>query len=125
MGNMVCDLDTLIHALVTTEGDPPSIASICDANRISPNELYNTTALEIARRFDNERMSYEDADAAMNTIWIMMIENISREGDGSELAEPAYSIYEAFDAGEYDHGDGENPVERYTKPAIKRILAEV
>jgi len=32
------------------------------------------------------------------------------------------AIYEAFDAGECDRGDGQDPIEAYTKPQIRRIL---
>jgi len=32
------------------------------------------------------------------------------------------AIYEAFDAGECDRGDGQDPIESYTKPEIRRIL---
>ncbi len=39
------------------------------------------------------------------------------------LAEPAYSIYEAFDRGEYSI-DGEDPVLRHTVPLLRKILDE-
>ena len=119
---MAIDFDKIIHVLLTNEG-MPSTGLHCDTYRISPNELFNAVALEIARRFDSDHMGYEDADFAMNVLFSMMIENLSQSEDNSELAEPAYSIYDAFDGGEYSVND-EDPVERYTKPAIKRILAK-
>ena len=117
------DLDTLIRTL-TEGGELPSVESICRANQISPKEFYNTAALEIARRFDCGHMSNEEADSAINVIWGMIIEDASYKGSGCEPPELAYSIYDAFDAGEYNHGDGHDPVEKYTRPAIKRILSK-
>jgi hypothetical protein len=67
-------------------------------------------------------MSFDDADAAMNAIDTEMTEDAIRAGEGYKFPEPAFSIYEAFDAGEYDHGDGADPVEKYTRPALATIL---
>lgn len=46
----------------------------------------------------------------------------------AEMPEPAFSIYQAFDAGEYWHsGDDREvfPWERWTRPELERILREV
>ncbi len=79
-------------------------------------------ALAIAKRFDANTMSYDHADSAMNAIYGMMIEDAVQYGDGFMLPEPAFSVYIAFDEGEYDHDDGEDPVEKYTKPRIAEIV---
>jgi hypothetical protein len=39
-----------------------------------------------------------------------------------ESVQPAWSIYLAFDDGEYDHGDGRDPVDSFTRPQIRNIL---
>jgi hypothetical protein len=41
------------------------------------------------------------------------------------LPEPAWSIFLAFDAGEYDRGDGTDPVECYTRRLVRQALGEV
>jgi len=46
----------------------------------------------------------------------------------AEMPEPAFSIYLAFDAGEYSHiGDATDafPWEKWTLPELERILDEV
>ena len=81
-------------------------------------------ALIIAKRFYANTMPYDAADSAMNAIYGMMIEDAAQYGDGFVLPEPAFSIYIAFDEGEYDHGNGEDPVEKYTKPRIAEIVKD-
>ncbi len=96
--------------------------ALCAAESIQLNDLYNRLALFVAQSFDVSAMSYQDADTAMNAINCMMVEDASRKGDGFEFAEPALSVYLAFDAGEYNHGDGEDPIEKYTRPQIKELI---
>jgi hypothetical protein len=86
--------------------------------RIELPELYNRIALIVADRFDNGTLSYEDGDSIMNAVFGMMI-----DGDKPmESVERAWSIYLAFDEGEYDHGGSADPVESFTKPQIHHIL---
>jgi len=84
--------------------------------------VFNSLALLVANRFNAQSLSYEDADSAINLVWHAMVSDSIEQGEGSSFANPAYAIYEAFDEGEYDHGDGEDPIETYTKPRIKEIL---
>ncbi len=92
--------------------------SFCSAEGIELTELYNRIALIVADRFDNGTLSYEDGDGIMNASFGMMI-----DGDKPmESVEPAWSIYLAFDEGEYDHGGNTDPVESFTKPQIRNIL---
>jgi hypothetical protein len=86
------------------------------------NTLWNSIALYIANAFHECKMNYEDADRAMNSIWEQIVWEMATLGDDYEFPETAYSVYCAFDEGEFDHCDGEDPVEKYTKPAIKKII---
>lgn len=92
------------------------------SERLSFDGLCNEVALRVARRFDNDEMPYADADVAMNLLWLLMTERAVNE-PGAALAEPAFAIYEAFDAGEYDHRDCQDPVAAFTRPLIRQILA--
>jgi len=87
---------------------------------VEMEESFNGLSLFIAKRFDQGEMSYEDGDFAMNGVWPVMLDYIM--ANDIPLIEPCYEIYCAFDAGEYDHGDGCDPVEKYTVPAIKEVL---
>lgn len=115
--------DDVIAAAATGRLDPEAVYEFCRARSVTFPDLSNALSLTIARRFDQSLMSYEDADAAMNAIWKTMIDYVTRIEAGSEIWEPTYSIYCAFDAGEYDHGDIQDPVEQFTKPAVKAILS--
>jgi len=45
----------------------------------------------------------------MNNLWSLMVADVAVQEDGFTLAEPAFAIYEAFDAGEWDHGKSCDP----------------
>ena len=94
----------------------------CKKNNLEHSDLWNIMALHIAREFHSGSLNYEDADVAANSIWMKMIPDDAK--DGFILPEPAYSIFCAFDEGEYNHGDDSDPVETITKPKIEKILKE-
>lgn len=98
------------------------VRGFAQAHSLSVAELLNVLMLRVADRFMAGEMPYDDADDFANTIYAVMIEEAVAYGDGFELPEPAFAIYEAFDAGEWDRRGGSDPVERYTKPALRRIL---
>jgi len=118
----MADLEQLIHRAIEGSLGREQIDSTCVSMQLPPNDLYNELALVIARRFISGDMGFEDADLAINSIWSLMIMSTDRNSD---LADPAYSIYQAFDEGEYDHGDGEDPIEKFTKPRITELLSEI
>jgi len=89
----------------------------CLTPEIDLFEFYNALALQIARLFIEGMMSFADADAAinnLNTIWL-------DDAIKYDFPEPAYSVYLAFDAGEYSVDDKDH-VEIYTKPELRRLL---
>ena len=120
----MASLDELIAGAVEGVVNRIDAEAFCEAAGIRLGDLYNRMAVTIAKRFHVGTMSYVDADGAMNRIWHMMVDDAARCGDRFEFPEPAFSIYEAFDAGEYDHGDGDDPVEKYTKPRIAEIVRD-
>lgn len=89
---------------------------------ISLDEVFNELSIYIARSFLNGIFSYDDADFAMNAVWSAMLGYVMEKD--IHVLEPCYSIYCAFDEGEYDHRDGSDPVEKYTKPLLKQILEQ-
>lgn len=60
------------------------------------DECCNQVALRVARQFDSGDLSYNDGDAAMNVVWAGIVDTL----EDSPMPEPAFAIYEAFDAGE-------------------------
>ena len=98
-----------LHAVAGRCGSPPS-------------EVYNALLIEVSLRFLRGHLSFSQADAVANDVWVAIVSDMGALGDAFEMPEPAYSIYEAFDAGEYPHGDGLDPVEAYTRPELRRLI---
>ena len=96
--------------------------SAANLSGVPPNDLYNALLLEVTKRFLRGELSFEDADGVANDVWECMTSDMVDLGDAFEMAEPAYSIYQAFDDGEWGRVDGEDPVEQYTRPELGRLL---
>ena len=90
----------------------------------SIDDIFNNVAIQIAIRFQSGKLSYEDADFAINDVWSVMVDYIYEGVHSVMLPYPAYSIYDAFDQGEYDHNDGCNPVDKYTRPLLVEALKD-
>ena len=85
-------------------------------------DVYNALLTHVAREFLAGRLGFWNADAAANTVWVLITDEMSDFGHGYPMPQPAFDIFEAFDAGEYDHGDGTDPIESITKPRLRQIL---
>ena len=116
------DISTLIQQAIGGDIKRDDAYSYCKANNTDISALWNSMALFIAKAFHKCEMNYEDADRAMNSIWLQIVVDMEALGNDYEFPELAYSIYCAFDEGEFDHGDGDDPVEKYTKPTIEKII---
>ncbi|MCX4217518.1 hypothetical protein MKZ87_07690 [Pseudomonas sp. MCal1] len=97
---------------------------ICVRLQLDLRDLLNQLALAMARFFSEGAWDFHDCDHVMNILFSDIVD-LSMHAD---MPEPAFSIYLAFDAGEYWHrGDtkDECPWEKWTRPDIERILREV
>jgi hypothetical protein len=86
----------------------------------------NEFSLEVARKFSNNELDYELCDGAMNYLFGFMTDKVFLKQSNNFIPSPALDIYDAFDAGEYNHrGDSRDvdPVTKYTIPSIKEILS--
>ncbi len=115
----------IAHAAARGWINAADIEAFCNGENIRPDDLSNHLSVTIAHRFLAGSMSFQEADAAINAIQAQIIEDAFRVREGYEFPRPAFAIYEAFDAGEYNHGDGQDPVERFTRPALIEILRQV
>ena len=107
-------LEQLIQQATTGTINRAEIESYCLAEGIEVSDLCNRIALTVAERFQAGTLSYEDGDGVMNALFTVIVDN--------ETVEPAWSIYLAFDEGEYDHRGSSDPVESFTRPQIRNIL---
>ncbi|CAN5789695.1 hypothetical protein BH10ACT1_BH10ACT1_16730 [soil metagenome] len=81
--------------------------------------VLDATAFEIARVYDDGSVTFRDADDLINQVWSLM----AFSPRDRPFADVATAVYEAFDAGEHDHGDGTDGQATYTEPLIRSILA--
>jgi hypothetical protein len=113
--------EEIISTAIPTRLDVDAILAYFEAQGESPQDMSNRIALTVARRFDDNEMSFDDANAVIYELWRFMIAYVHpRPGEG--LWQPTFELYEAFDRGEYDQGESVDPVERYTRPWVKEIL---
>ena len=111
-------LERIIQNATSGRMNRAEAEAFCAAENIELPDLYNRIALIVAERFDNGRLSYQDGDGVMNAIFGMLI-----DGDKPiDSVEPAWSVYLAFDEGEYYHDGSTDPVESFTRPQIRLIL---
>jgi len=87
---------------------------------ISRSDLYNKIALYLANEFHNHQLPFLFCDAVVTDIAGMIF------GGREELPDLFWSVYLAFDAGEYPHGRNrdEDPIAVYTRPMIAHIIAK-
>jgi hypothetical protein len=111
----------IITIAIAERLDEAAMVAYCEARGESPKEVTNRISLTIARRFDANEMSFDDADAVMNELWRFMVAYIFPHPDEG-LWQPAYDLYDAFDRGDYNQDQSVDPVERYTRPWVKAIL---
>lgn len=122
-------LDRLILSASRPDEDPVRVhpldhASVEDVRRmlgLGPGAFFDHFARRVALAFDAGEIGFVQADAAMNALDAYCL-------DHYDVTLPPYAreVYGAFDEGEYRHdGDdaGVDPVEKYTRPAIRDILA--
>ena len=119
-------ISQMVERASTYELENTDILEFCEQANCSIPEFCNQFALYIANEYSERRLSFEYCDLAMNYLNTYMVCDLVI-ADGEWLPEPAYSIYIAFDAGEFVHqGDDvdTNSPEKYTRPLIDEIIAE-
>jgi len=117
-------IDALIQEFHDRVIERSKFGALCAEAGTTPDEMYNRIAIKVASGFVSREIDFLYADAVMNNVWSLMVADAADHGDGFTLAEPAFSIYEAFDAGEWDHGESGDPVEKFTRPQLNRILGD-
>lgn len=114
-------LEPIIHQASSGEINRADAEAVCCANGIEMTDLYNQLALIVAQRFHAGTLSYEEGDTAMNAVFRLMTDD-AVNGHPDPFVQPAWSIYLAFDQGEYWHDGSTDPVETFTRPQIREVL---
>ncbi|WP_025112105.1 hypothetical protein [Pseudomonas sp. H1h] len=115
----------LNYVLAVIESAPNTeLGVMCEHLQIDSRDLLNQLAISVARLFITGTRDFHYCDEVMNTV-ISDIVDLSMHAD---IPQPAFSIYQAFDAGEHWHSDDDQdvfPWEKWTRPELERILCEV
>ncbi|MEO7131391.1 MAG: hypothetical protein ABIZ07_08465 [Dermatophilaceae bacterium] len=82
----------------------------------SEAQVLDAVSLEVAQRYSAGEMTFRQCDEVMSLVWSFCCR------PGHPIPDLTHEVFEAFDQGEYDHGDGADPEARFTKPMIRRIV---
>ena len=115
-----------IDAIIAACSKKGNINEVLTFAGITPKGSHDEFCLDfaerVARRYVDNDLEFQSADAAMN--WLFAYSYVTDDCPG-EMPLPAWQVYEAFDDGEYFHPDdepSEDPIEKYTTPQIKNII---
>ncbi|SFP04617.1 hypothetical protein [Pseudomonas sp. NFPP28] len=115
----------LNYVLAVTESAPNTdLGEMCEHLQMDRRNLLNRLAISVAKLFITGTRDFHYCDEVMNT-FISDIIDLSMHAD---MPQPAFSIYQAFDAGEYWHtGDDRDvfPWDKWSRPELERILCEI
>jgi hypothetical protein len=113
-------LDEIARISALREPNDAEIDQLCLAISRDRYGVLDAISLHIAHQFAAKHLSYDNADSMVNHVmgYCCRLE---------KFPELMWSIYLAFDRGEYYHPDenqDEHPSERYTRPMILEILSQ-
>lgn len=120
------DILSLVERVARRQGpsDDADLRDYCRETQQSLREFSNRLALSLARGFLEGSLDYAFCDDTLNCLFAFIMEPQFLES-GEGLPEPAFAIFQAFDATEYyrsSEGAGIDAVERHTRPRLVEIL---
>jgi hypothetical protein len=119
--NELHELSTAAH----TDGlSLRDLVPICERFGVAPKDILNELAIAIAQGYLEGSLTYMFCDSVMNGI-INAVVDVSMTED---MPQPAFSLYQAFDDGEWLRSDdppGTDAGEKYTKPAVVEIMRDL
>jgi hypothetical protein len=97
------------------------LVPICERFGVAPHDVLNELSVAVAEGYLQGFLLYEFCDGVMNGIINAMVE----AGMTTDMPQPAFSLYQAFDQGEWFRSKNPaetDPSEKYTKPVVEKIL---
>lgn len=120
------DIRAFIERARHEEPSAADIMAFCEAFTVTPERFCNLFAKAVAIDFLAGQTDFDQGDQAMNFLFVFMTNPLYQSQHGT-LPEPAWSIYLAFDRGEYLHPEHDQPSdipsEKYTRPELVKLLA--
>ena len=93
----------------------------CERFGVSPHDVLNELSVAVAQGYLQGFLLYDFCDGVMNGI----IKAVIEMGMTNDMPEPAFSLYKAFDQGEWCRSNDPpetDPSEKYTKPVVEEIM---
>lgn len=97
------------------------LVPICERFGVSPHDVLNELSVAVAQGYLQGSLIYDFCDGVMNGI----IKAVVEVGMTNDMPEPAFSLYQAFDQGEWCRRNDPpetDPSEKYTKPVVEEIM---
>ncbi len=97
------------------------LAPICERFGVAPHDVLNGLSVAVAEGFLQGSLPYDFCDGVMNGI----INAVVEVGMTNDMPQPAFSLYQAFDQGEWFRSNDPpetDPNEKYTKYVVEEIM---
>jgi hypothetical protein len=112
------ELSVKAEAYGLTLGD---LIPICERFGVAPHDVLNELSIEVAEAYLQEYLLYDFCDGVMNGI----INAVVEVGMTNDMPQPAFSLCQAFDQGEWFRSNDPpetDPSDKYTKPVVEEIM---
>lgn len=99
------------------------LAAICEKFSVAPQDVLNELSVAIAEGYLAGALTYEFCGGVMNGIIAAIVD----VGMTSDMPQPAFWLYQAFDQGEWVRSDDPpdtDPSEKYVKPLVLQIVRD-
>jgi hypothetical protein len=97
------------------------LAAICERFGVAPHDVLNGLSVAVAEGYLQGSLPYDFCDGVMNGI----INAVVEVGMTNDMPQPAFSLYQAFDQGEWFRNNDPpetDPSEKYTKYVVEEIM---
>jgi hypothetical protein len=97
------------------------LVPICERFGATPHDVLNELSVAVAEGYLQGSLPYDFCDRVMNGI----INAVVEAGMTNDTPQPAFSLYQAFDQGEWfriNDPPATDPSEKYTKHVVEEIM---
>ncbi|WP_434604382.1 hypothetical protein J3P91_11940 [Pseudomonas sp. Z4-7] len=97
------------------------LVPICERFAVAPHDVLNELSVAVAEGYLQGSLLYDFCNGVMNGI----INAVVEVGMTNDMPQPAFSLYQAFDQGEWFRSNDPpetDPGEKYTKPVVEEIM---
>jgi hypothetical protein len=116
--NILMELSVKAEAYGLTLSD---LSATCEKFDVAPQDVLNELSVAVAEGYLQGSLIYDFCDGVMNGI----INAVVEVGMTNDMPQPAFSLYQAFDQGEWIRSNDPpetDPSEKYTKPVVQEIM---